>query len=520
MSDLPLEFRAMLGLDTHERPAPRKAVTTAVTTAMNGAAVDRYGNAALTSECDRVAAAPNGSRNDTLNRAAFNLAQLVEQNILPADTTHDALRDAALASGLPSKEIDATLESAFKGATVKPRPPVQLVEPLTPPPVHVLADNEDQAKTPEQEAEEARQRRTAHLLQSEIDQQRARRDAKRILDAEEAVKAFRVPPYRPTLTQELAIPDQPIPYTVADVLPAGGNVLMAAAYKTGKTTLVNSLAKSFADRVPFLGRFTVADIPGRIALFNYEVDDRQYRSWLRQVGITDTDKVVVLNLRGYRLPVTVGHIEDWTCAWLAERDVKMWVVDPFARAFTGCGKSENDNTEVGVFLDTLDVIKKRAEVSDLILPTHTGRMEFDAGEERARGATRLDDWADVRWLLTADKDTDDRYFRATGRDVEVPEEKLTFDDTTRSLVLGGGDRAWEKHRRLEDIVVDVVNATPGIGIAALRTEVRASGGKGRNEVIDGAIIGAERGHRIRIDRAGTGAKTMHFPAGTYVMETQ
>jgi hypothetical protein len=72
---------------------------------------------------------------------------------------------------------------------------------------------------------------------------------------------------------------------------------------------------------------------------------------------------------------------------------------------------ENSNSDVGVFLDQLDIIKERAGVSNLILPVHTGRAQ-EQGIDRARGATRLDDWADVRWLLK--KTEDGRFFQLTG----------------------------------------------------------------------------------------------------------
>jgi RecA-family ATPase len=51
-------------------------------------------------------------------------------------------------------------------------------------------------------------------------------------------------------------------------------------------------------------------------------------------------------------------------------------VDPFARAFSG---EENSNSEVGRFLEALDVVKQRAGVKDLILTTHMGRAEFERG---------------------------------------------------------------------------------------------------------------------------------------------
>ncbi len=74
------------------------------------------------------------------------------------------------------------------------------------------------------------------------------------------------------------------------------------------------------------------------------------------------------------------------------------------------------------------------------MPTHTGRAAMDVGSERARGATRLDDWADVRWLLTrgTGEDIDNRYFRATGRDVETDEGVLEYNPLTRGLALVDG----------------------------------------------------------------------------------
>lgn len=351
----------------------------------------------------------------------------------------------------------------------------------------------------------------------EVHQQRARREARRRLDQEEALHTFREPPSVPTLTEELALPDEPVQYRIGDILPKGGNVLLAAQYKAGKTTLIDQVAKSVADSTHFLGKFAVADPGGRIALWNYEIDAAQYRRWLRDVSITNTGGVTVLNLRGYRMPITVRHVEDWIVGWLEEREVKVWVVDPFARAFVGAGKSENDNTEVGAFLDTLDVIKNRAGVTELILPTHTGRAEMEQGEERARGATRLDDWADVRWILTKDEN-DTRFFRATGRDVEVPEEKLEFDQATRGLTFGGGDRTWVKRRLLEEAVVHAVREEPGISLSKLRAFVRETVKGAGNDAIDGAAIGAERGRLIQIQKGNNGTATKHYPAGLTVLE--
>lgn len=53
-----------------------------------------YGLAALRRECDELAATPEGGRNDQLNRAAFNLAQLAAGGALDEHAARQALTDA------------------------------------------------------------------------------------------------------------------------------------------------------------------------------------------------------------------------------------------------------------------------------------------------------------------------------------------------------------------------------------------------------------------------------------------
>lgn len=366
--------------------------------------------------------------------------------------------------------------------------------------------------TVEDAAEATRKR----ALEAETAQQRLRRDARRVLDNEDATAAFRVPPSTFSLVEELQIPDEPVIYTVDQVMPTGSNVLLTAQFKAGKTTLVNHLTHCLADQEKFLATFPVTPPNGRVGLFNYEVDERQYRRWLREIGIAAEPLVSVLNLRGYRLPLTAQHTEDWIVQWLTDRDISVWIVDPFARAFVGSGTSENDNTEVGRFLDTLDVIKTRAGVSELVLPTHTGRAEVEQGQERARGATRLDDWADVRWMLTKDSE-DTRYFSATGRDVEYPEAALQFEESTRSPRIVGSSRVKESNKRLEQAVLAVVETTPGISLRQLRVAVRQIVRHATNSLIDDAVTMTEAGRKIRIEDGPRGAHK-HYLSGPTVLE--
>ena len=480
-----------------ELPAPENVAT--------AGDAERYALQALASEMEAVSTAAPGTRNHTLNVAAYNLGQLVGAGHLNAATVIQNLTVAALAVGLDRAEILPTISSGLGEGQKKPRVVAEAVSaPL--PPTSVLPELTEAAPpmTAEQLAELQAQV-YEQRVSAEMNSQRLRREARKRLDAEDAVAQFREPAWWPSLTVELREPEVETQYSIERMLPAGGNVLLTAAFKAGKTTLVNNLAKSYADDVPFLGRYKVNVEPGRrIALFNYEVDTQQYRRWLRHAGIVHGDSVVLLHLRGSRLPLTVPFIEDWVVDWLQARNVGMWIVDPFARAYTGCG-DENDNSAVGTFLDTLDVIKARAGVRDLILTAHTGRAEHEQGRERARGATRLDDWADVRWLLNR-ADDDQRVLSATGRDVEVDEGALTFDPTTRLMTFteGLGRRLLQTQADAE-LVRQAVTDDPGI----LRTALRDGLGI-KTARADAAIRYAVDHHFITVSK-GAGRSEQHWP---------
>jgi hypothetical protein len=82
---------------------------------------DRYVAAAVDAECRAVAAAPEGTRNDTLNRAAFNLGQLVGAHVLGRADAERHLLAAALACGLPPAEALATIRSGLDAGAQHPR---------------------------------------------------------------------------------------------------------------------------------------------------------------------------------------------------------------------------------------------------------------------------------------------------------------------------------------------------------------------------------------------------------------
>ncbi len=80
-----------------------------------------YAETAFAEEVERVASAPEGTRNDTLNRAAFALGQLVAVGALDENEVWDALFDAALDAGLSKGETARTIDSGLTAGMAKPR---------------------------------------------------------------------------------------------------------------------------------------------------------------------------------------------------------------------------------------------------------------------------------------------------------------------------------------------------------------------------------------------------------------
>ncbi|MCL4225568.1 MAG: bifunctional DNA primase/polymerase [Myxococcales bacterium] len=80
-----------------------------------------YGMAALTAEVDAIGGAPEGNRNETLNRAAYNLGQLVAARELDADLVRQHLTVAGLKVGLTSAEVTATIKSGMTAGAASPR---------------------------------------------------------------------------------------------------------------------------------------------------------------------------------------------------------------------------------------------------------------------------------------------------------------------------------------------------------------------------------------------------------------
>jgi hypothetical protein len=247
-----------------------------------------------------------------------------------------------------------------------------------------------------------------------------------------------------------------------------------------------------------------------VAFLNYEVSGDTITQWADQAGL-DPDRFFIVNLRGRRNPL--ADLEDRArfAELLRQRGTESLLVDPFGRAYTG--QSQNDPGEVGGWLAELDRFT-RGDVGarDLILTTHAGW-----NQERTRGSSALEDWADSIITMTTDNSDEgdgERYLRAIGRDVDLEEDQLNYDAATRTLTLAGsGSRKAAKNTRrneqLDKAVLDVVTAEPGLNTTQIGDKVHEAGvGFQRGDIGHSATRLVEAGH-LRMERGGKNAKNYY-----------
>jgi len=108
------------------RPTNGSGTPTMGTDPLNGfhgpqGAATAYGSAALAREAATVGGQTEGERNDTLNRAAFALGQLVHAGHLTTDDVRDTLTEAGQRCGLSLTETERTIASGLRAAEGKPR---------------------------------------------------------------------------------------------------------------------------------------------------------------------------------------------------------------------------------------------------------------------------------------------------------------------------------------------------------------------------------------------------------------
>lgn len=514
------------------RPAP--AVLSVVPGELNPYAVE-----ALNRETLNVSTAVEGTRNDALNVAAFNLGQLVAGGELPPRLVWDALMGAARSNGLDETEATATMRSGLRKGEESPRqapaenpaitdwlnslpdaPKRQATQPGDTGPGQSPTDG---TPTPENAAQPpAGTPDLAAGMPLDVLHREAALELLKLKSRELAQRAFKqeqktqTPPPVQSLTQFLTVEDDEARYRVHGLLPAGGRIVLAAQYKAGKSSMVGNLVKAMADGEAFLDSFNVEKAT-RIVVIDDELDERQMRRWYREQAIQNTDAVRIVALRG-RLS-TFDIIDPVTRAeWAAKiAGADVVILDCLRPILDALGLDEN--RDAGKFLVAFDALlaeiaalgtDEAAGPPDAVVVHHMGH-----GGARSRGDSRILDWPDATWTVTRENVEDPnspRYFSALGRDVRVGESLLEWTEATRHLsIVGGGraDRGAGATRALMEKIVAFVTQNPNVTGRGLELALG-----GNNTARRAALqLAVDEGYLMRLSGENRGYKYIPKPGG-------
>lgn len=323
---------------------------------------------------------------------------------------------------------------------------------------------------------------------------RIERDAKRALAAELAGPVFE--PEMLTLRERLA---RPRPVSVPRIhrwQPENSRVLLSAAFKTGKTTLVGNYLRCNADGDQWLGANHTRATYGSIALLDFEMSAEMLDDWLGAQKIRRDDKVIAIPFRGRARAFDIldpMRRSEWAKR-LKVAGVEVVILDCLRPVLDALGLDEH--REAGQFLVAFDALLHEAEATDALVVHHHGHTG-----ERARGDSRIVDWPDVVWKLVKQDDQpgSPRFLSAYGRDVDVPESQLAYDKQTRRLTLLGGSRHDAKVQAAVDAVRELLSGSDGMSGRAIKHALLDS--EHSRDTIDAAL------------RAGVQADQLHVIEG-------
>ncbi len=316
------------------------------------------------------------------------------------------------------------------------------------------------------------------------------------------------------LDEFLKVPDDPVTYRVDRLWPTGARILLSAQYKAGKSTVVGNLLRSLADGEPFLGAFDVNPPAGRIALIDNELDERTLRRWLRDQGVVHTDRVRLIPLRGrvHLFDVRDPAVRTRWADELRAAGAGAVILDCLRPVLDALHLSEDK--ESGEFLTPFDAMTHQAGITESAVVHHMGH-----NGERARGDSNLLAWPDVLWRVVRQAEPGEepdpsapRFFTAFGRDVNVAEGALTYDEATRHLTFGGGNRRQARAERSAQEALPVVTAylaERGEEVSGAQIEAGLNGSQlGRKAIRGGCRLGVQNGSILTRD--GARGAVLHF----------
>jgi AAA domain len=311
----------------------------------------------------------------------------------------------------------------------------------------------------------------ADEVEAALNHLRVGRIARQLHNIELTGEPTRPPEVGWSAADELDLEEPDLVHLIDDLHITPGITELIAYHKTGKTRLALTVAGSLIDRQAFLGIFPV-QFEGNVGYLNYELSKWTFRRWIRQAAYRHPERLFPWHLRG-KPPVAfwLPGERERLIEWILGNDLKFLIIDTVKRAGRNLVKDWNDDTAVGEFFDQLREVMKLAECEDALLLHHMGRASQKPsaeGREHARGSTALEDEPDVLWYLVKDR-SGQRYLRAIGRDVELPETAVDFDNATGLYGSRGQAKTDLKADQQRLAVLRVVSEHDGLSTRQLLT---------------------------------------------------
>ncbi|MCA9925545.1 MAG: AAA family ATPase [Anaerolineales bacterium] len=408
----------------------------------------QYGQGALISAVQRVETAVNGTRNNTLFQETAGLVELVNAGVLDSVDVNPAMLQAAALVGLPEKEAEATIDSAFKHVGDKVRELPQSIE------------NEGV-------------RETAVLPSSRV-------------------LSLKTMPMAALLSQSFA----PLIFLVEGLIAFGHLVVLAGRPKSGKSWLVLQLMMCIDTGRPFLNRQT-----RKAKVLYIALEDGKRRVYQRAnlLKWQPENAVVVFEIArfdsGDGLPGPgLAQIEE------AANDFDLIIIDTLIATLSGRA-NENDNTEMGAIINTLARIAHETDTA-IVLVHHTGKSFSDDVFNTLRGASAIRGGYDVGLLLERKPDEKEAILHAESRDVDVENMTLRQMPNGMGWEYVGNSKEIQKIRAGK-ITLDAMLEIDPDGVGVTVKEIAE-----HRDVSESAIYKqinplVEKGHVGKIERPST-----------------
>jgi hypothetical protein len=418
-----------------------------------------YGQQALDQEINAVANAVEGTRNHTLNTAAFALGQLVAGGEVDAHDAWSSLEAAAQAAGLPQIESNKTIRSGFTAGEAEPR-----------------------------SAPETNGNRPA--LRVVHEQEQHPQPGQRLIVVEK-MSAFR------------ANAAHTIPFLIEDLWPVQSLGFIASPPKKGKTWLALSLAISVATGTGFLHSFNASE-PRKILYLALEGNRKalldRFGSLCRGSNLDPESEQLEENFMWSYRPPGINLSDQAWAADLAqtvnEENVELVIVDVLRNA---ARMKENDASEFAALRMNLESTLRVASVGILhhfVKLSETSKERTPA--ERMSGTGAIYGALDVGMFITGTDDRDRKIrIEFEGRDIAMP-------DPTWARLEGVGsgsnqgfvyeDKAWWSGD-IDEVAMEKVLATDSILDFLGRNGGKARKGEMYSEVHDASSSTVDR--RVR-----------------------